>query len=124
MNTVAKLSHKEHAESVEHENTLFTQEKRIIEGFIILKSSKRHYHVIFNRTVTWAECIIVVAWACLLTHSIELMQWLVMQILKGSCTLRIGKEGEKPSPRIVFRFGKQDKEIESYLKWRRENRKV
>ena len=28
MNTVVKLSHKEYAESVEHENTLFTQEKR------------------------------------------------------------------------------------------------
>jgi hypothetical protein len=29
MNTVVKLSHKEYAESVEHENALFTQEKRI-----------------------------------------------------------------------------------------------
>ena len=65
----------------------------------------------------------VVAWTCLLSHKTELMKWLVMQFIKGSSTLRIGKKFDKPAPRIVFRFGKEDGEIKAYLKFRRENQK-
>ena len=34
-------------------------------GFIILRSSNNSYHVVFNRSVTWAENLRVVAWVCL-----------------------------------------------------------
>lgn len=103
----------------------WTPEHKInLEGFLILKSSKKHYHIVYNESVSWLENLTVIAWACLLTHKTELMKYLVMQILKGSSTLRIGKRGDKPAPRIVFRFGKQDNEIKTYLKWRRENRNV
>lgn len=93
-----------------------------LEGFLIIKSSPKHYHILFNRSVLWLENIEVVAWACLMSHKIELMKWLIMQIVKGSSTLRIGKKGDKPAPRIVFHWGKQDGEIRNYLKFRRLNR--
>jgi hypothetical protein len=100
-------------------------QKRIdLEGFLLLKSSKNHYHVVYNKTVSLLENQNVVAWACLLTHKIELMQWFVMQIIKGSFTLRIGKKGDKPAPRIVFRYGKQDSEIENYMNIRKAFRNV
>jgi len=103
----------------------WTPEHRIdLEGFSVLKSSKKHYRVVYNRSVSWLENLDVMAWSCLLIHSIELMKWFVMQAMKCSSTLRITKEGDKPAPRIVFRFGKQDYEIRNYLKWRRENRNV
>lgn len=93
-----------------------------LEGFLIVKSSPKHYHIIYNRSVEWLENLNVVAWTSLLSHNVELMKWLVMQIIKGSSTLRIGKKSDKPAPRIVFRYGKQDGEIKAYLKFRRENR--
>jgi hypothetical protein len=100
-------------------------QKRIdLEGFLLVKSSKKHYHIVYNRTVSWIENLNVVAWACLLTHKTELMKYLVMQILKGSSTLRIGKKGDKPAPRIVFRYGKQDSEIKNYLNIRKAFRNV
>ncbi|MEX2739273.1 MAG: hypothetical protein Q6356_009430, partial [Candidatus Wukongarchaeota archaeon] len=43
-------------------------------------------------------------------------KWLLMQCIKQSSTLRISSKGEKPSPRIVFRSGKQDQQISNYLK--------
>lgn len=63
-----------------------------LEGFLILKSSKKHYHVIFNKSVSWLENLNVLAWTCLLSHNVELMKWFVMQCVKGSSTLRIGKK--------------------------------
>ena len=41
-----------------------------------------------------------------------------MQGIKESSTLRIGKKGEKTSPKIVFRNGNQDKQIEKFIKIR------
>jgi hypothetical protein len=95
-----------------------------LEGFLLVKSSKNHYHIIYNKSVSWLENSNAMAWACLLTHKIELMKWFIMQIIKGSSTLRIGKKGDKPSPRIVFRYGKQDCEIKNYLNIRKEFRNV
>ncbi len=31
-------------------------------GFIIIKSSKQSYHVLFNRKVSWSENMRIVAW--------------------------------------------------------------
>jgi len=36
-----------------------------LKGFIILKSSERNYHVVFNRTVSWTENMSIVTWASL-----------------------------------------------------------
>jgi len=34
-------------------------------GFLILKSSRECYHVVFDRTVSWTENMRIVAWLCL-----------------------------------------------------------
>ena len=75
-------------------------------GFVVLKSSKESYHVVFDRPVSWRENLQVIAWCVLDSRSEELKRWLVMQCRKGSSTLRVGPKGEKYSPRIVFREGR------------------
>jgi hypothetical protein len=103
----------------------WTPEHKInLEGFLIRKSSPKHYHIIYNKTVSWLENLEVVAWACLLTHKIELMQWFVMQTMKCNSTLRIGRQGDKSAPRTVYTYGKQDCEIRNFLKIRRKFRNV
>jgi hypothetical protein len=87
-------------------------------GFLILESSENCYHVIFDRTVSWSENMSIVAWVSLLSHNKKLRNWLTMQCIKKESTLRISPKGKKPSPRIVFRHGEQDHEIQSYLEYR------
>jgi hypothetical protein len=43
-----------------------------LEGFIILKSSKNCYHVVFNRKVSWTENMKIVAWVSLQSHKEKL----------------------------------------------------
>jgi hypothetical protein len=57
----------------------------------------------------------VVAWVALESENEKLKSYLVMQCIKESSTLRISPKGEKLSPRIVFRNGKQDKEIWNFF---------
>jgi len=95
-----------------------------LEGLIILKSSERHYHVVFDRIVCWAENMRVVAWACLPSKNEGLLRWFLLQCIKGSSTLRVTHKGGKPSPRVVFREGKQDAEIRNFLLWRRRIKRI
>jgi len=88
-------------------------------GFIILKSSDRCYHVVFNRKVSWTQNMSVVAWVSLLSHNKDLHRWLEMQCIKQASTLRIGPKRQKPSPRIVYKYGEQNGQIEGVLKYRR-----
>jgi hypothetical protein len=44
-----------------------------------------------------------------------------MQGIKESSCLRVGKKKDKPSPRIVYRFGKQDENISFFPKTRKKN---
>lgn len=87
-----------------------------LEGFIVLKSSKKSYHIVFNRKVSWAENLRVVAWIALLSHNLELQRYCLMQCIKTSSTLRVSTKGEKPSPRIVFRLGKQDQQLKDFVR--------
>jgi hypothetical protein len=95
-----------------------------LQGFIIARSSSGNYHVVFNRPVSWTLNTSIMAWTCLETkfHK-HLTRWFIMQCIKQASTLRCGRKGEKPCPRVVFRQGKQDSEIESYLQYRRLIRK-
>lgn len=90
-----------------------------LEGFIILRSSENCYHVIFNRPVSWSENMRIVGWVSLLSNNPMLQKWFTMQAIKLGSTLRVGPKGEKPSPRIVFRHGKQDGQIQEYLSYRK-----
>ena len=98
---------------------LRVMEKSKLEGFIILKSSEKHYHVVFNRTVSWAENMSIVAWACLESKNEPLLKWFLLQCIKGSSTLRVSPKGNKPSPRVVCRQGKEDTEVRNFLRHRR-----
>ncbi len=89
-----------------------------LEGFIILKSSENSYHVVFNRPVSWSENMRVVAWVSLLSHNKALTKYLLMQCIKESSTLRVSEKQEKTSPRVVFRHGRQNKQIKGFLEFR------
>ena len=84
-----------------------------IEGF------RRHYHVLFDRPVIWKKNTHIMAWVCLESKNEGLIRWFLMQCIKESSTLRVSSKKEKPSPIIVFRYGMQDKEIKSFLMWRK-----
>lgn len=87
-----------------------------LEGYLILKSSKGNYHVVFNKPVTWKKNVRVMAWACFISSfNPALLRWFVMQCIKRSSTLRFGKKRGKPRPRIVRRHGREDKRIAVYL---------
>ena len=90
-----------------------------LEGLVIFKSSKNSYHIVFNRKVSWKKNMKIVAWVSLLSHNLKLLKWFVMQCIKESSTLRVSPKKQKPSPRIVFRYGKQEKQIQTFLQYRR-----
>ena len=105
-----------------------------LDGFIILQSStKLHkirneslteiaytyktksYHTVFNRKVSFNELNSILAWLCLLTKDNNIIKWFLLQMIKGTYTLRHGFKGRKKPPRIVYRYGNQDKQIAKFL---------
>jgi hypothetical protein len=90
-----------------------------LKGFIILKSSDNHYHAVFDRKVSWARNMSIVAWVCLKSHNKEMVKWFIMQCIKGDSTLRVSPKQNKKSPRIVYRFGSQNNRIKHYLECRK-----
>jgi hypothetical protein len=97
---------------------MFTLEKFKLRGLIILKSSKKCYHVVFDRYVNREENLAIVAWIAIISKSVPLLRYLAMQCIKMSSTLRVAPKRDKPSPRIVHRFGSQDCAIQSFLRYR------
>lgn len=93
-------------------------------GYIILKSSKNCYHVVFDRSVSWTENMSIVAWVALQCKNRGLVKWTLMQAIKQSSTLRISRKGKKHSPRIVKREGIQDNEIGNFLEKRKNIKKI
>ena len=90
-----------------------------LEGFLILKSSIDCYHVLFNRKVSWEENVEIMAWVCLITKHQKLTGWFILQCIKKGSTLRISPKRNKLSPRVVCRYGKQDKEINNFFAYRK-----
>jgi hypothetical protein len=96
-----------------------------LQGFIILKSSSKCYHVVFNKAVSWRQNQAVMGWACYATNfNLPLLRYLAMQCIKKSSTLRISGKGRKKPPKIIYRYGEQNSMIRNYLKTRREIRNV
>lgn len=90
-----------------------------LEGFMVLRSSENHYHVVFDRRVSWTENTRIVAWVSLLSHNRMLGKWFIMQCIKEASTLRISPKRNKPSPRITLRHGKQEDQIRHFLAYRK-----
>jgi hypothetical protein len=90
-----------------------------LRGFIILKSSKDSYHVVFDKPVSWVRNVAIVAWVCLMAKHRKLTEWLIMQCIKQASTLRLSPKKEKQSPRMVYRRGKQSQQIRNFLHYRK-----
>jgi hypothetical protein len=95
-----------------------------LEGFMILRSSKNNYHVVFDRPVSWSENMRIVAWVSLLSHNPMIEKWFIMQCIKEGSTLRVSPKKDKPCPRVVFRYGKQDNQIQGFLSFRKLIKKI
>jgi hypothetical protein len=95
-----------------------------LEGGVILKSSNRSYHVVFNRVVSWDRNMHILCWVALESHNDALLRYELLQGIKESSTLRIGPKGGKSPPRVVYRWGKQDMQIRKYLNERKKINKL
>ena len=80
-----------------------------LEGFLLIMSSPRNYHAIFNRYLSWRKITKI------LFSRLECHRWGVFQMMQGALTLRISKKNGENKPRIVHRVGKEDKLIKDYL---------
>jgi hypothetical protein len=94
-------------------------EKCRLGGFIILKSSEKHYHVVFDSRVSWEDNLSALGWFSVLSHNPRMKDFLVMQCIKKGSTLRVVGVGDKPAPRVVYRYGEQTHEVEKFLKHRK-----
>ena len=95
-----------------------------LDGFVILRSSKKHYHIIFNCYVSWNVSLSVIGWVAILSKSVPLLRYLAMQCIKGASTIRISPKGEKPSPRVVYRYGEQDHAVKEFLRERQTIKRI
>ena len=100
-----------------------TMKRFKLDGFIILKSSPKHYHVVFDRPKRWSEVLRIISWMGIMANNMNVWKWVCMQAIKKACTLRVSekltKNGVKPKPRIVYRYGSQNDMIKEYLACRR-----
>lgn len=88
-------------------------------GYVILRSSEKSYHVVFDKTVSWTQNMMIVAWVALHSQNRGLVVWFIMQAIKKSSTLRISNKLKKHSPRIVYKYGKQNTQIQEFLAYRK-----
>lgn len=95
-----------------------------LQGFVILKSSENRYHVVFDRKVSWSGNMRIVAWVSLHSRNPMLEKWFIMQCIKEESTLRVSPKMHKPSPKVVFRHGKQDGQVREFLSFRRLIKKI
>jgi len=81
-----------------------------LEGYLLIKSSDKNYHVIFNRYLRWKTIMQIVfsQYVCI--------RWGIHQASNGFLTLRISRKNNKNKPKILSEVGKMDKLIGEYLK--------
>jgi hypothetical protein len=75
--------------------------------------------VAFDRTVSWTKNVHIINWVGLESRNENLKKWVDMQCIKETSTLRLGTKGDKPAPKIVFRYGSQDRQIKKLLETRK-----
>lgn len=80
-----------------------------LEGFLLLRSSPKNYHAVFNRYLSWRKITKI------LFSRYECVRYAVYQMMGGALTLRISEKNGKNRPKIVYRVGKEDKLIKEYL---------
>jgi len=80
-----------------------------LEGYIIVKSSKNHYHIVFNKYTNWRKSLMIIL------SVFKCVEWGIWQTRKGYLTLRISKKKGNDKPKIMKQTGKTDKLIKDYL---------
>lgn len=91
-----------------------------LDGFLILKSNESSYHVVFDLPVSWELNVHIMNWVAVECQLKKLSDYVLMQGIKESSTLRVGNKGGKKPPKIKFRFGKQCKQVKKFLEKRKE----
>lgn len=87
-----------------------------IKENVVYRYKTRNYHIVFNRKIkSVAELHSIIAWLCLITKDWNLILWFLLQCVKQTITLRNGFKGRIRPPRIVYRYGNQDKMIREFL---------
>ena len=84
-------------------------EKYKLEGFLLIKSSAKSYHAVFNKYLSWRKITQV------LFSRYECSRYAVMQMQNGHMTLRISGKNGKNKPKLMIKVGKTDKMIRDYL---------
>lgn len=79
-----------------------------LEGYLLIRSSEKNYHVVFNRYLQWKTITKI------LFRQYEALRWAVFQMQSGYLTLRISKKNGENKPKILLKVGKQDKLIKEY----------
>ena len=86
-----------------------TCKKHKLKGYLLVKSSRNHYHIIFNRTnISWRKTLQII----FSLH--KCVFWGIQQARKGWLTLRISQKKGK-IPKIIEAKGNTDKLINLYL---------
>ena len=80
-----------------------------LEGFLLIKSSAKSYHVVFNKYLSWRKITQV------LFSRYECLRYAVMQMQNGHMTLRISGKNGKNKPKLMIKVGKTNKMIRDYL---------
>ena len=80
-----------------------------LEGYLLIKSSDKNYHVVFNRYLSWRTITKIIF------RQYEALRWAVFQMQSGYLTLRISMKNGENKPKILLKVGKQDKLIKDYL---------
>lgn len=87
-----------------------------LQGLIVFESSKNSYHAVFNRKASsWEENLVVMSSLAIISQNVNVMKYTLMQVRKGSSTLRLGPKRFKRSPRVVYREGRQEGQIRKFL---------
>ena len=80
-----------------------------LQGYLLVQSSERSYHVVFNRYLSWKKITEV------LFSMHECVRYAVQQMQNGHLTLRISPKNGRNKPKILMEVGKQDKLVKDYL---------
>lgn len=81
-----------------------------LEGYIIVRSSPKNYHIIFNhKNISWRKTLQIIF------SVTKAIPWAIHQAYHGNMTLRISPKNNH-FPDVVYRKGKQDKLVKEYLK--------
>jgi hypothetical protein len=80
-----------------------------LQGYLLIKSSPKSYHAVFNRYLSWRKITKI------LFSRYETVRYAVFQMMSGHLTVRISKKNGKDKPKIVRQMGKSDKLVRDYL---------